>query len=111
MNYSCQIPVHEISQAGILEWVAISFLQGIFLTQGLNLCLLHRQADSLPLSLLASPLLQEQASPKTRCVVAVVLKLEPASVTLRHTLLVPTQSFSVLGQAQEFMEGSCMPNK
>ena len=24
-----------------------------------------------------------------------VLKLEPASVTLRHTLLVPTQSFSV----------------
>ena len=36
----------------VLEWVAISF-QGIFLTQGLNLsllCLLHGQADSLPLS-------------------------------------------------------------
>ena len=32
-------------------------LQGIFLTQGLNLCLLHWQVDSLPLSLLGSPIL------------------------------------------------------
>ena len=31
-------------------------LQGIFLTQGLNLSLLHWQADSLPLSHLGSPL-------------------------------------------------------
>ena len=31
-------------------------LQGIFLTQGSNLCLLHWQEDSLPLSLLGSPL-------------------------------------------------------
>ena len=31
------------------------FLQGMFLTQGLNLCLLHWQADSLPLSHLGSP--------------------------------------------------------
>ena len=30
-------------------------LQGIFPTQGSNLCLLHRQADSLPLSPLGSP--------------------------------------------------------
>ena len=30
-----------IIQARILEWVAISFLQGIFLTQGLNPRLLH----------------------------------------------------------------------
>ena len=30
-----------ITQARILEWVAISFLQGIFLTQGLNLHLLY----------------------------------------------------------------------
>ena len=30
-------------------------LQGIFLTQGSNLCLLHWQSDSLPLSLLGSP--------------------------------------------------------
>ena len=31
------------------------FLQGIFLTQGLNQSLLHKQADSLPLSHLGSP--------------------------------------------------------
>ena len=41
-------------QAGILEWVAISFLQGIFPTQGSNPCLQPDspalQADSLPLS-------------------------------------------------------------
>ena len=30
-------------------------LQGIFLTQGLNTCLLHWQADSLPLSYLGNP--------------------------------------------------------
>ena len=56
--------VHGISQARILEWVAISFsrgvgchflLQGIFQTQGSNLHLLHWQADSLPLSHLESP--------------------------------------------------------
>ena len=44
--------VHGILQAGILEWVAISFPQGIFPTQGSNphlLCLLHWQACSLPL--------------------------------------------------------------
>ena len=35
--------VQGISQARVLEWVAISFIQGIFLTQGLNplLHLLH----------------------------------------------------------------------
>ena len=32
--------VHEISQARILDWVAIFLLQGIFPIQGLNLCLL-----------------------------------------------------------------------
>ena len=34
-----------------------ALLQGIFLTQGLNLCLLHWQADSLPLVHLGSSLL------------------------------------------------------
>ena len=33
--------VYGILQARILEWLAIPFLQGIFLTQGLNLGLLH----------------------------------------------------------------------
>ena len=48
----CRLPVssvHEIFQARILEWVAISFFRGIFPTQGLSLCLLrllHWQADS-----------------------------------------------------------------
>ena len=39
--------VHGILQARILEWVA---LEGIFLTQGSNSCLLHWQAGSLPLA-------------------------------------------------------------
>ena len=39
-----------IFHARILEWVAISFLQGVFPTQGLNLRLLHCQEDYLLLS-------------------------------------------------------------
>ena len=54
----CSLPgssVHGISQAGILEWVAISSSSdppglGIFPTQRLNRGLLHWQAGSLPLS-------------------------------------------------------------
>ena len=49
----CSLPgssVHEISQGRILEWVAMPLLQGIFPTQGSNLCLLHWQMNSLPLS-------------------------------------------------------------
>ena len=48
----------EFSQARILEWVAIFFSRGIFLTQGLNpylLHLLHWQVDSLLLSHLGRP--------------------------------------------------------
>ena len=41
--------VHGILQARVLEGCHF-LLQGIFLSQGLNLRLLHRQADSLPLS-------------------------------------------------------------
>ena len=33
--------VHGISQARILEWVAISFSRGMFPTRGLNPYLLH----------------------------------------------------------------------
>ena len=47
--------VHGISQARVQEWVAISSSRGIFLTQGLNLHLLHWQADSLSLCHLGSP--------------------------------------------------------
>ena len=45
--------VQGFSQAGILEWVVISFSRRIFPTQGSNphfLRLLHGRADSLPLS-------------------------------------------------------------
>ena len=47
--------VHGISQARILEWVAISFLQRIFSTQALNLHPLQWQVDSLSLCHLGSP--------------------------------------------------------
>ena len=47
---------HRISQARILEWVAISFSRGwIFLTQGSNPHLLYWQVDSLPLTHQGSP--------------------------------------------------------
>ena len=55
----CSLPgsyVHEILQARICKWVLL--LQEIFPTQELDLHLLgllHRQADSLPLSHLGSP--------------------------------------------------------
>ena len=49
-------PVHEISQASVLEWAVISFSKGIFPNQGSNLCLLHWQADSWPLSCQESPI-------------------------------------------------------
>ena len=42
MNYSLQrSSVHGVLQARIVEWVAIPFSRGIFLTQGLNPGLLH----------------------------------------------------------------------
>ena len=54
--------VHGISQARILEWVSISSSREFFPTLGLNLCLLHWQADSSPLSHLGS---QEPRYPRT----------------------------------------------
>ena len=48
----CSLPassVYGISQAKILEWIAISFSRG-FSQPRLNPCLLHWQVDSLPLS-------------------------------------------------------------
>ena len=59
----CSLPsssVHGICQARTLEPLATSSSpQGIFLTQLSNPCLLHSQADSLPLSHLGSWLKQE----------------------------------------------------
>ena len=59
----CSLPgssVHGILQERILEWVAIPSSRGIFLTQGLNpclLCLLHWQLGSLPLVPPGKPIL------------------------------------------------------
>ena len=52
----CSLPgssVHRILQVRILEWVAMPSSRGSTRPQGLNLyllCLLHWQADSLPLA-------------------------------------------------------------
>ena len=43
------------AQARILERIAISLIQGVFLTQGSNLHLLYQQVGSLPLSNQESP--------------------------------------------------------
>ena len=55
-----ETPWIDIFHLRRLEWVAISFLQGIFPTQGSNLCLLPvppaLQADSLLLSHQGSPM-------------------------------------------------------
>ena len=65
----CSLPgsyVHGILQARILEWVVIFLLQGIFPTQGLNLCLLsllHWQVDSLPLAPPGKPYLNALGRP------------------------------------------------
>ena len=57
--------IHGVSQARILQWVAISFSRGSSRwTQGLNLGLLHCQEDSLSLSHLGSPLADRAWSQK-----------------------------------------------
>jgi len=56
---NCSLPcssVHRIFQARILEWVAISFSRGIFLTQGSNPGLPHCRQTLYHLSYQGSPL-------------------------------------------------------
>ena len=63
--------VHGISQARILEWFAIFFSRGIFLTQGLNTHLLHWQVDSLLLGHQGSPILPRSlvlSLPQSNCI-------------------------------------------
>ena len=56
MDYSPQgSSVHGILQARILERVVISFARGSSLIEGLDLGLLHLQADSLLLNYQGSP--------------------------------------------------------
>ena len=49
------LPMNFSSKNTGVECVAIFFSRGFFPTQGLNLRLLHWQADSLPLNHLGSP--------------------------------------------------------
>ena len=56
-----QTSPQDSSQERILEWVAISFLKGILLTQGSNPCLLHCPIESLPLSHWGSPNLNDRS--------------------------------------------------
>ena len=64
VNYSPPIPLsmgfsgQEYWKKNFLEWVPCPFLQGIFLTQGSNSCLLHLlhwQVDSSPPALSGKP--------------------------------------------------------
>ena len=58
-SVDCSLPgssIHEILQAIILEWVAISFSRGIFPIQGSNLHLSHCRQMLYPLSHQGSPL-------------------------------------------------------
>ena len=50
------LPAEPQGKLNITGVGSLYLLQWIFLTQGLNLCLLHWQADSLPLSHLGNPL-------------------------------------------------------
>ena len=52
---SIDYTVQGVLQAGILEWVALSFLQQIFPTQELNWDVPSLQADSLPTELSGKP--------------------------------------------------------
>ena len=49
------LPALSTASAVGLHWLRCSGACGIFLDQGLNLCLLHQQTDSLPPSHQASP--------------------------------------------------------
>ena len=83
---SCSPPncsLHEIFQARTLEWVAISFSKGIFLTQGSNsclLCLLHYQADSLPVVPPGKPLVILLGCPQKMVCPYILLYIEYAIV-------------------------------
>ena len=52
---SCGSQVLEHRFSSLVPWLSCSTACGIFLDQGLNLCLLHWRVDSLPLSYQGSP--------------------------------------------------------
>ena len=96
--------VHGIFQARILDWVAISFFQLMFPTQGSNLrflYLLHWQADSLPLSHLGSLFLSSPKQIFTLFLVYLYVKFLRAEKTTScnsdlHAYLISTFSFTFI---------------
>ena len=78
--------VHGILQARILEWVAISLLQGVFPTQGSNPGLLHRRQILYSLS--------RQRSPKEHLKYTGILQL------LGNSYILVTLQSSSLGNIQ-----------
>ena len=80
MDYSLPgSSVHGILQARIFEWVAMPFSRVIFLTQGLNLHLLHWQVDSLSLGPFGKPITQIFLIVSTSELIGIVYFLAPLS--------------------------------
>ena len=74
----CSLPgssIHGILQAKLLEWVAVPFTRGIFLTQGSNPSLLHRRRIVYPLSHQGNPRHYQISSVCVRVCVCVCMKL------------------------------------
>ena len=69
------------AMGGVLEWFAIFFSRGIFLTQGLNTHLLHWQVDSLLLGRQGSPILPGSlvlSLPQSNCILLGQLYHQPS---------------------------------
>ena len=91
--------IHAISQARILEWLAIFLLQGIFPTQGSNLNLLHwqflyRWALASPKQLLAWTKINLQFSSVTRSCPSLCdpMNCSTSGLPVHHQLLEFTQT-------------------
>ena len=81
----CSLPgssVHGISQARILEWVAISFSRGFFPIQGSNPGLLHWQAGSFAQS--------HQGSTIYICITTSILKIWNCSIIPKQGSFIPS---------------------
>ena len=88
------LPGHGILQARILEWVAISFSGGIFLTQGSNTHLLHLQhwlVGSLP----PAPLDNIKVSSDQYAVSSAVCKSDCSHYPLQQGRLQTCSSFQL----------------
>ena len=93
--------VHEILQARILESVVVPSLQGIFLTQGLNLCLLHWWAGSLPLAPPGKPIMYHTSS-------LIVMCHTNADVNIRETVQGMGSGVGIMNSMYDLLSYSVM---